>query len=127
MKLTPDVVNPTLVVLDGKIREFAENLHAAIYSLNQAYETLWNLSDEDLVSLLNSLGTQKVQKMMTEHNLNAVAINSALDTAVADRPALISRLTMRAITEPARQITFENNTFKVVYPPDPITEGPAQS
>jgi hypothetical protein len=81
---------------------FANAINTAIVTLNLSYEKLWNLPDDQLESVLNTLAqNNKLQSLFENHNFAANSLNS-----IAEK---VGSVPTNAINFLGRELKFDDN------------------
>jgi hypothetical protein len=63
--------------IERSAETFANAINSAIYTLNLSYKTLWDLPDDELEQVLNTLSQNgKLQTLFEDHNFAANSLNS---------------------------------------------------
>lgn len=95
-------------------------VHSAIIALNQSYQALWGLPEDELKAVLQEMvNIGKLQEVFEKHYLTATNLNAILDAG--------EFAGTRAIFVPAKDFTIdENGIVDFVVPPAPEPEIPAE-
>lgn len=93
IKLTQDktVLEQNLYRIEESLLLVDNYVRAAIMNLNQSYNALWNLPDDELLELLNFLGLAKSTEIFETHYKHAVGLNEIMDARgiIGDRAVCV--------------------------------------
>jgi NurA-like 5'-3' nuclease len=86
---------------------------SAVHALNNSYNTLWGLNDDELTELLQYLLNEgKLLEVFTKHYVAATGLNKILDDGEYDG--------VRAIAVAGREFEIDEfGTLTLVVPPEP--------
>lgn len=86
---------------------FANAINTAIVTLNLSYKKLWDLPDDQLESVLNTLAQNgKLQPLFEDHNFAANSLNS-----IAEKIGSIPNI---AINTLGRELQIDNGVISII-------------
>ena len=87
--------------IEKSAETFANAINSAIVTLNLSYSKLWDLPDDQLESVLNTLAqNDKLQSLFEDHNFTANALNS-----IAEKVGNISEIARNTL---GRQLNIDD-------------------
>ena len=110
MKLTNKTQTElNIEAIEKSAETFANAINAAIYTLNESYKTLWNLPDNELEQVLNTLSQNgKLQTLFEDHNFAANSLNSITEK--------IGDTSFIAINSLGRELQIDENGVISIIP-----------
>lgn len=102
MKLTTKTQTELAIEeIEKSAETFANAINSAIVALNLSYNKLWDLPDDQLESVLNTLSqNDKLQPLFEDHNFVANALNS-----IAEKVGSVSNVALNTL---GRQLNIDD-------------------